>query len=185
MKKIVATVVGCLIGLGSFFGSFFLMLILCAIIWSDSEILPPIAALILVIVPVVVCVSSILIFRKFHAKKCSQQRVVTFPVSALEKSIYVPEVVQSSPEQTEYIYPVEDSKDRTHKLRYSDELFPTAVDIILEVGQATVSLLQRRLYVGYARGARLVDEMEAKGIIGPYQGSIPRKILIRRNSGNY
>ena len=61
-----------------------------------------------------------------------------------------------------------------------DELLPDAVDVILETGQVSVSLLQRRLKLGYARTARLVDEMEAKGIVGPFQGSNPRAILITK-----
>lgn len=59
-----------------------------------------------------------------------------------------------------------------------DEMLPAAVDVILETGQASVSMLQRRLKLGYARTARIVDEMEEKGIVGPFQGSKPRAILI-------
>ena len=61
-----------------------------------------------------------------------------------------------------------------------DEMLPAAVDIILETGQASVSMLQRRLKLGYARAARIVDEMEEKGIVGPFQGSKPRTILINK-----
>ena len=61
-----------------------------------------------------------------------------------------------------------------------DEMLPAAVDVILETGQASVSMLQRRLKLGYARAARIVDEMEEKGIVGPYQGSKPRNILVTR-----
>ena len=62
-----------------------------------------------------------------------------------------------------------------------DEMLPAAVDVILETGQASVSMLQRRLKLGYARAARIVDEMEEKGIVGPYQGSKPRTILITKD----
>ena len=48
----------------------------------------------------------------------------------------------------------------------------------METKQASVSMLQRRLKLGYARAARIVDEMEEKGIVGPFQGSKPREILI-------
>ena len=61
-----------------------------------------------------------------------------------------------------------------------DEMLPAAVDVILETGQASVSMLQRRLKLGYARAARIVDEMEEKGIVGPFQGSKPRDILITK-----
>lgn len=60
----------------------------------------------------------------------------------------------------------------------SDELFYAAVDIVFETGQASISMLQRRLKLGYSRAARIVDEMEDRGIVGPFQGSTPRAILI-------
>ena len=61
-----------------------------------------------------------------------------------------------------------------------DEMLPAAVDVVLETGQASVSMLQRRLKLGYARAARIVDEMEEKGIVGPFRGSTPREILITK-----
>ena len=61
-----------------------------------------------------------------------------------------------------------------------DEMLPAAVDVILETGQASVSMLQRRLKLGYARAARIVDEMEERGIVGPFQGSKPRTILVTK-----
>ena len=61
-----------------------------------------------------------------------------------------------------------------------DEMLPSAVEVILETGQASVSMLQRRLKLGYARAARIVDEMEERGIVGPFQGSKPREILITK-----
>lgn len=62
-----------------------------------------------------------------------------------------------------------------------DELLPQAVDIIFESGQASVSSLQRRLKLGYARAARIVDQMEELGVVGPYEGSKPRTILISKD----
>ncbi|TQR98923.1 FtsK/SpoIIIE family DNA translocase [Paenibacillus ottowii] len=59
-----------------------------------------------------------------------------------------------------------------------DELYDQAVNIILEAKQASVSLLQRRMRIGYTRAARLIDSMEARGVIGPYEGSKPREVLI-------
>ncbi len=61
-----------------------------------------------------------------------------------------------------------------------DELLPQAVDVILETNQASVSMLQRRLKLGYSRAARLVDQMEEMGVVGPFEGSKPRKILITK-----
>jgi len=59
-----------------------------------------------------------------------------------------------------------------------DELFDQAVVIVLEAKQASVSLLQRRMRIGYTRAARLIDQMEAKGVVGPYEGSKPREVLM-------
>lgn len=59
-----------------------------------------------------------------------------------------------------------------------DELLPKAVEIVLEYGQASISMLQRRLRVGYARAARLVDEMEVRKFVSPFEGSKARQVLI-------
>lgn len=62
----------------------------------------------------------------------------------------------------------------------SDNLLPDAIKLVVDEGQASISLLQRRLKVGYARAARIVDEMEDRGVIGGYEGSKPRKVLISK-----
>ena len=59
-----------------------------------------------------------------------------------------------------------------------DELFNEAVSIIINSKQASISILQRKLRIGYTRAARLIDVMEKRGIVGPYDGRNPRKILI-------
>lgn len=58
-----------------------------------------------------------------------------------------------------------------------DELFEDAVRLVVETGNASISMLQRRFRIGYARAARLIDMMELQGIVGPYQGSKPREVL--------
>ena len=62
----------------------------------------------------------------------------------------------------------------------ADELLPAAIDVVMETGQASVSMLQRRLKLGYSRAARIVDEMETRGIVGQFEGSKPRQILITK-----
>ena len=62
----------------------------------------------------------------------------------------------------------------------SDELLPKAIEVVVEAGQASTTLLQRKLKVGYARAARMVDELEGRGIIGEFEGSKPRKVLITK-----
>ena len=60
----------------------------------------------------------------------------------------------------------------------NDPMIEKAIECVIEAGQASTSLLQRRLKLGYARAARIVDEMEALGVVGPYEGSKPRQVLI-------
>ena len=62
-----------------------------------------------------------------------------------------------------------------------DELIEKAIDIIMELGQASTSSLQRKLKLGYARAARIMDELEQMGVIGPSEGSKPRKILMTKS----
>ena len=63
-----------------------------------------------------------------------------------------------------------------------DEFYDQAVRIIMESNQASVSILQRRLRLGYTRAARIIDAMEQEGVVGPFEGSKPRKILIDRDA---
>jgi hypothetical protein len=64
-----------------------------------------------------------------------------------------------------------------------DELLAEAKETILRAGKASASFLQRRLRVGYARAARLLDLLEEQGFIGPGEGAKPREILVRRPDG--
>ncbi|MFA5149883.1 MAG: DNA translocase FtsK 4TM domain-containing protein [Candidatus Omnitrophota bacterium] len=63
-----------------------------------------------------------------------------------------------------------------------DELYDEAVKIIMESNQASVSILQRRMRLGYTRAARIIDMMEQEGLVGPYEGSKPRRILVDREA---
>lgn len=61
-----------------------------------------------------------------------------------------------------------------------DELLPAAVDVVLDTNQASASMLQRRLKLGYSRASRIIDQMSELGIIGPYNGSKPREVMITK-----
>lgn len=63
----------------------------------------------------------------------------------------------------------------------SDDLLPEAIKLVVEEGQASISFLQRRLKIGYARAARIVDEMEERGVVGGHEGSKPRKVLMTKD----
>lgn len=62
-----------------------------------------------------------------------------------------------------------------------EEALRSAIQVVVEAGRASTSLLQRKLSVGYATAGRLIDELEDRGVIGPYEGSKPRKVLITKN----
>lgn len=91
------------------------------------------------------------------------ERVVNFVISQ-QKANYQEEMI-----------PKEEEKE---EVEVNDDLFDDAVALVLDMQTASVSMLQRRFRIGYTRAARLIDAMEAKGIIGPYEGSKPREVLI-------
>ncbi len=66
----------------------------------------------------------------------------------------------------------------------ADELLPQAVEMAIEAGQASVAMYQRRLKVGYQRAARLIDQMEERRIIGPFDGTKPREVLVTKAQWN-
>lgn len=99
------------------------------------------------------------------------EEIVKF-VSAQAKPTYEEAILKAE---------VEETGDRRDT---EDELFPQATRIIVEAGQASVSLLQRRLPIGYTRAARLIDVMEQRGYIGPYGGSKPREVFLTLDEYN-
>jgi S-DNA-T family DNA segregation ATPase FtsK/SpoIIIE len=62
-----------------------------------------------------------------------------------------------------------------------DEFFEDAARMVIHQGQASVSILQRRLKIGYARAGRLIDQLERAGIVGPFDGSKAREVLVDEN----
>ena len=62
----------------------------------------------------------------------------------------------------------------------ADELLPTAIEMVVDSGQASIMMLQRRMRIGYSRAARLIDQMEDRGIVGGHEGSKPRKVLMTK-----
>ena len=74
-----------------------------------------------------------------------------------------------------------EEKSKVAEIDDEDELLDEATRIIIEENTASVSLLQRKLRVGYARAGRIIDQLETKGIVGPYEGSKPRKVLVDKS----
>ncbi|NLJ33124.1 MAG: DNA translocase FtsK [Firmicutes bacterium] len=88
---------------------------------------------------------------------------------------------QAEPEYRKEVLEVElEVKGKTADPDEEDELFPQALDLIVEREQASASMFQRRFRIGYTRAARMIDHMEEKGYIGPPEGSKPRQVLISR-----
>ncbi len=76
-------------------------------------------------------------------------------------------------------------EDETHtRSGDKDELFVKAAELAFEAGQASVAMLQRKYKIGYQRAARIIDQLEENHIIGPYEGTKPRQVLITRNELN-
>ncbi|HOH43334.1 MAG TPA: DNA translocase FtsK, partial [Candidatus Hydrogenedentes bacterium] len=86
--------------------------------------------------------------------------------------------LQAPPQYRDEIENYGKTKSSLHDLEdYEDPLLEEAIRVVLEAGQASISMVQRRLRIGYARAARLIDMMELRGIVGPHLGSKPREIL--------
>lgn len=86
---------------------------------------------------------------------------------------------QAPPQYKDEIENFGKAKDKLEEIAdEADDLFEEAVQVVMETGQASISMVQRRLRVGYTRAARLIDMMERKGIVGPHTGSKAREILV-------
>jgi S-DNA-T family DNA segregation ATPase FtsK/SpoIIIE len=87
---------------------------------------------------------------------------------------------QGEPKYLEEVTKIEPEKSGADGIEYlEDPKYDEAVRVVLTTGQASASYLQRRLKLGYSRAARLIEIMEANGVVGPSQGSKPREILVR------
>lgn len=94
----------------------------------------------------------------------------------------VEEVVEFviSQQKAQYQEEMTPSEEKQVTDKVDDDLFDSAVELVTEMNTASVSMLQRRFRIGYTRAARLIDEMEVRGIVGPYEGSKPREVLIEK-----
>ncbi|OIO35638.1 MAG: hypothetical protein AUJ74_05305 [Candidatus Omnitrophica bacterium CG1_02_44_16] len=104
--------------------------------------------------------------------------------SSYVKDTEIENVLQFIRKQAEPVYDESILKQQEQSqlgaITEKDELYETAAKLIIETGQASVSILQRRLRLGYTRAARLIDMMQDEGLVGPYRGSKPREILVDR-----
>ena len=98
------------------------------------------------------------------------ERIVNF----LKEQNYLPQPIE--------IFSGEETVERGMDKDFDDELIKEAAEIVVRYKQGSVSLLQRRLGIGYQRAARLIDMLETKGVVGPYDGSKARQVLVNLNS---
>jgi S-DNA-T family DNA segregation ATPase FtsK/SpoIIIE len=94
---------------------------------------------------------------------------------------------ESQPSMPYEYEPPEDDTERTYqagKIKLDDPLLPKAKELVIREQQGSVSFLQRRLRVGYARAARLIDMLEQMGVVGPFQGSKAREVMISPGGGS-
>ncbi len=108
------------------------------------------------------------------------ERVVDFVKDQCQQS-YDPDIMQEVEESipvTKADKAAAQNNDDFAEAGSDAELIEKAIDIVVQAGQASTSALQRRLKLGYARAARIMDELEGMGIIGPYEGAKPRRVLL-------
>ncbi len=98
-------------------------------------------------------------------------------VKGNSEALYNPDIIEHIETASAATEKVRDSSDDNGDF---DDMLPKAIDLIMEIGQASTSMIQRKLSVGYARAGRLMDQMEERGIVGPSEGSKPRQILLTK-----
>ncbi|MBQ8599043.1 MAG: DNA translocase FtsK [Oscillospiraceae bacterium] len=110
------------------------------------------------------------------------ERIITFIKESQKKMTYDEKIMEEIERQavTDKDKKKGGDKDSGGGFMDEDEMLPSAIECVIDMGQASTSLLQRKLKLGYARAARIMDMMEEKGIIGPYEGSKPRQVLISK-----
>jgi len=108
------------------------------------------------------------------------ERIITFLKESQKKMTYDEKIMEEIERQAVSEKKKGSDKDSGGGFMDEDEMLPSAIECVIDQGQASTSLLQRKLKLGYARAARIMDMMEEKGIIGPYEGSKPRQVLISK-----
>ena len=108
-----------------------------------------------------------------------REEIISF-IKQASQAEYSDEIIAQIEKAAEDKNAKSEDKDAGKDQNDYDELLPQAVDVIFETKQASVSMLQRRLKLGYSRAARLIDQLEEVGVVGPFEGSKPRQIIITK-----
>mgnify|MGYP004462862909 CR=1 FL=1 len=104
------------------------------------------------------------------------EKIVDFIKSSTGETKYNDDIIEQIENANKSDREIEEDKEDDD----CDEYLMEAIDMVVEIGQASASFIQRRFKVGYARAGRIIDQMEARGIISEYEGSKPRKVLITK-----
>ena len=104
------------------------------------------------------------------------EKIVDFIKSSTGETAYNDDIIEQIENSNKSDREVDEDKEDDD----CDEYLMDAIDTVVEIGQASTSFIQRRFKVGYARAGRIIDQMEARGIISEYEGSKPRKVLITK-----
>ena len=108
-----------------------------------------------------------------------REEIISF-IKQASQAEYSDEIIAQIEKAAEDKNAKTEEKDSGKEQNDYDELLPQAVEVIFETKQASVSMLQRRLKLGYSRAARLIDQLEEVGVVGPFEGSKPRQIIITK-----
>ena len=106
------------------------------------------------------------------------ENIVTF-IKGSSEVIYNEDIIEHIEKQGKVNKGVEDPQDDEYDSD-SDALLDAAIELVVDLGQASASMLQRRFKIGYARAGRIIDQMEERGIVSGYEGSKPRQVLITK-----
>ncbi len=104
------------------------------------------------------------------------EKIVDFIKSSTGETTYNDDIIEQIENANKSDREIDEDKEDDD----CDEYLMDAIDTVVEIGQASTSFIQRRFKVGYARAGRIIDQMEARGIISEYEGSKPRKVLITK-----
>lgn len=92
-------------------------------------------------------------------------------------------IEQQKAQYQEEMIPTDEEEPKVYE--ETDEIYDEAVQLVVDMQTASISMLQRRFRIGYARAARIVDQMEMRGVVGPPEGSRPRQVLISKSADDY